>query len=103
MVDVDRVNWGQIGLILCHYQSFRRRLNHLEHLTDAHKRRKENRQPVMQYTVWETRHKLITQSKEFYLSIGNVWIVYICKWIKKINKRGTIFQLGYLPLLGAYM
>ena len=89
MVDVDRVNWGQIGLILCHYQSFRRRLNHLEHLTDAHKRRKENRQPVMQYTVWETRHKLITQSKEFYLSIGNiVWIVIYVSELKKLIKEG---------------
>ena len=89
MVDVDTVNWGQIGLILCHYQSFRRRLNYLEHLTDAHKRRKENRQPVMQYTVWETRHKLITQSKEFYLSIGNiVWIVIYVSELKKLIKEG---------------
>ena len=47
------INWGQIGLMLCHYQSLRRRLNYLEHITDAHKRRKENRQQVIQQMVLE--------------------------------------------------
>ena len=39
--------WDQIGLIKGHYQKLRKRLNYLEHLTDACKRIRENRQQVI--------------------------------------------------------
>ena len=46
-----------MDLIKRHYQKLRRRLNYLEHLTDACKRRRENRQQVIQLMVLEVRKK----------------------------------------------
>lgn len=54
--------------MLCHYQRLRRRLNYQEHLTDIHKRRKGNNQPVTDSGI-RSKRKFKTKRLE-YLSGG---------------------------------
>ena len=53
--NVGKVMGVRSPYVLCRYQKLRRTLKNLEHCTDVHKRRKENKQPVIDGTKQQNK------------------------------------------------
>ena len=83
--------------MLCHYQSLRRRLNYLEHLTEAHKRRKENRQQVIQQMALEASSEQKFQNFT-YVDQTPESFIYISEFKNLKSVQDGLVDFNYLLL-----